>query len=92
MALFRYTRSFRLLFGLYLLLVFSVVIPFHSHSGSIGHHDSCAVCSISQQPFLADTGPSLAITLVILILAGTTGVILQTSCQELPRLRSPPTF
>ena len=79
----------RLTFGIYFLLLFAAVVPFHQHA-DLGAHDGCAICAIACQPCALQDGVSLKTVFTFLLALTLPGAITCTVIQHTLRLRGPP--
>lgn len=85
------SRLFILFLGIYLSLLFAVIIPFHHHADNSFHND-CAICVVAQQAYISSTNSFVEAALVFILILVSIGIAVKTSLRENLHLRSPPVF
>jgi len=77
------------LVGIYLVLFFCVVVPFHQHS-DLKTHDDCPICAVSNQPFVPNVSILVHTVFVLFIILALSKTEIQFFSKDNLHLRSPP--
>jgi hypothetical protein len=75
--------------AVYLVLFFALVIPLHHH-GDFDSHDDCAICAVSNQPFVSNITAIVHLLFVLFIILSLSEPQVQSFLKENLHLRSPP--
>jgi hypothetical protein len=76
--------------AVYLILFFGLIVPFHHHDDSARHEDECAICAVSNQPFISSDLYRIAILFIILFIIAPDPLFGAFSPRVALHLRSPP--
>ncbi len=80
------------LLGIYFLLFFSIVLPFHHHSDLRSHGDDCVICALAVQPFISNTVSPAQLVFTLLLIIVFQKAVRHFFQKESIHLRSPPVF
>jgi len=81
-----------LLFGVYLILFFAVIVPFHHHADHRSH-DDCAICAVAALPFIVtNVNFDIGVIFVFFLIVIFSRVIIQSFRKENRHSHSPPSL
>ena len=86
------SKTLSLLLGVYLTLLFAVVMPFHRHADNRVHSDDCTICAMSVQPVIANAifNANIFHMYFVILLLAFSSIVKKTCFEENLHLHGPP--